>query len=59
MKLTLHSSHLIIYATKNTLSIKFAVRFAESALHNEHGKSAITRKLRARGVDEKDASAAI
>jgi len=37
----------------------FAVRFAESAFHNEQGKSAITRKLRARGVDEKDASAAI
>ena len=37
----------------------FAVRFAESAFHHEQGKSAITRKLRARGVDEKDASAAI
>ena len=37
----------------------FAVLFAESAFHNEQGKSAILRKLRARGVDEKDAAAAI
>jgi len=37
----------------------FAVLFAESAFHNEQGKSAISRKLRARGVDEKDAAAAI
>ena len=37
----------------------FAVRFAESAFSNEHGKSAIARKLRARGVAVKDAAEAI
>jgi regulatory protein len=37
----------------------FAVRFAESAFNNEHGKSAITRKLRARGVGQKEIAEAI
>ncbi len=37
----------------------FAVRFAESAFSNEHGKSAIKRKLRLRGVAEQEVSAAI
>ncbi|MDX2321239.1 MAG: RecX family transcriptional regulator [Moritella sp.] len=37
----------------------FAVRFAESAFNNEHGKSAITRKLRARGVGQKEVAEAI
>lgn len=37
----------------------FAVIFAESAFSNEHGKSAIARKLRARGVGEKEVAEAI
>jgi len=37
----------------------FAVRFAESAFHNEQGKSSITRKLRARGVGQKEVAEAI
>lgn len=37
----------------------FAVRFAESAFNNELGKTAITRKLRARGVGQKEVAEAI
>jgi len=37
----------------------FAVRFAEFAFSNEHGKSAIKQKLRLRGLAEKDVSDAI
>ncbi|WP_392339553.1 RecX family transcriptional regulator [Moritella marina] len=37
----------------------FAVRFAESAFHNEQGKSAIIRKLRARGIGQKESAEAI
>ena len=37
----------------------FAVRFAEFAFSNEHGKSAIKQKLRLKGLAEKDISDAI
>jgi regulatory protein len=37
----------------------FAVRFAESAFSNEHGRSAIKRKLRLKGVAEQAVSDAI
>jgi len=37
----------------------FAVRFAESAFHNEQGKTAITRKLHARGVGQREIAEAI